>query len=73
VSSYVHIDARTGIKWTLREFKLDGVTVHAHINDGGDVVVASTLVTTDDRSLPEWVYAACERKIEEQVREASRG
>lgn len=68
-----HTDARTGIKWTEREFKLDGLTVLAQVNDGGDVVIAGTLITTEDNSLPEWVYAACERKIEEHVREASRG
>jgi hypothetical protein len=68
-----YIDARTGLKWNEREYKLDGLTVLAHTNEGGDVVITGTLITTDDNSLPEWVYAACERKIEEQVREASRG
>jgi hypothetical protein len=68
-----HTDKRTGIKWTHRSFQLDGLTVYAHVNDAGEVVVHDTTVTTPDNSLPEWVYAACERKIEEQVREASRG
>jgi hypothetical protein len=71
VRSYT--DARTGIKWTARTIVLDGLTVDADVNNFGEVVVHDTRVTTDDNSLPEWVYAACERKIEEQVREASRG
>jgi hypothetical protein len=71
VSSYT--DTRTGIKWTTREIAIDGLTVVADVNAFGEVVVLDTIVTTPDRSLPEWVYAACEKRIEEQVGEASRG